>query len=67
MKTYTSSMKSLQLLALVAVLFAGVSCGEAPSDIEAKKSELSEYNNELREPTPFLWLLCRFLPKTFFI
>jgi membrane fusion protein, multidrug efflux system len=49
MKTYTSSMKSLQLLTLVAVLFAGVSCGEAPSDIEAKKSELSEYNNELRE------------------
>ncbi len=49
MKSYISSMKSLQLMAVVAALFAVVSCGEKPTDVEAKKAELSEYNNELRE------------------
>lgn len=43
-------MKSLQLLALVATIFVVVACGEQPaSDVDKKKAELSEYNNQLRE------------------
>lgn len=49
MKKYTSSMKTIQLLTVAVTLFAAVSCGEKPAELDQKKAELSEYNNQLRE------------------